>query len=368
MPRDRDDRRFMDLALHLAARGLGRVAPNPAVGCIIVDGAGQIIGRGWTQAGGRPHAETMALAQAGEAARGATAYVTLEPCAHHGQTPPCAEALVAAGIARLVVALEDPDPRVSGRGLACIKQAGIAVELGISAEAARDLNAGFLKRVTTGRPLVTLKLATSLDGRIATASGHSQWITGPEARRHGHGLRAINDAILVGHGTVLADDPLLTCRIPGLESRSPLRVVLDGGLSISPDAALVRTAREVPTWIITDEAAEAGREKALADRGVEVIRIAGGRPLDLARALHALGARGITRLLVEGGAKVATAFLAAGLADRIVWYRAPMVIGGDGRAGVEGLDVRDLAEAAGFRRLSVEAVGQDMVESYARDG
>lgn len=364
----RDDRRFMDLALHLAARGLGRVAPNPAVGCVIVDDAGHVVGRGWTRPGGRPHAETVALAQAGDRARGAAAYVTLEPCAHHGKTPPCAEALIAAGLARVVVAIEDPDPRVSGRGLALLREAGITVDLGVGAEAARELNAGFLKRVTEGRPLVTLKLATSLDGRIATATGQSQWITGEAARRHGHLLRAQHDAILVGIGTVLADDPMLTCRIPGLESRSPVRVVLDGALSISPQCAVIRTAREVPTWVMTTDAADPGRAAPLEAAGAEVIRLPCARPLDLAQCLQALGARGITRLLVEGGARVATAFLAAKLADRLIWYRAPMVIGGDGRAAIDGLSVRELADAAGFRRLSAQPLGQDMVESYARDG
>jgi diaminohydroxyphosphoribosylaminopyrimidine deaminase / 5-amino-6-(5-phosphoribosylamino)uracil reductase len=221
------DVEHMAAALSLAARNLGQVWPNPAVGCVVVDAAGRVVGRGFTQPGGRPHAETEALAMAGERARGGTAFVTLEPCAHHGKTPPCAEALIAAGIARCIAAIEDPDPRVSGRGLAMLRQAGIAVETGPLADQARTLNAGFLTRVTAGRPFVALKLATSLDGCIATRAGESRWITGEAARAFGHRLRATHDAIAVGSGTVLADDPELTCRLAGLEHRSPVRLVFD---------------------------------------------------------------------------------------------------------------------------------------------
>jgi diaminohydroxyphosphoribosylaminopyrimidine deaminase/5-amino-6-(5-phosphoribosylamino)uracil reductase len=221
----------MRAALALARRGLGRVAPNPAVGCVLVKD-GRVVGRGWTQAGGRPHAETEALARAGEAARGATAYVTLEPCSHHGKTPPCAESLIAAGISRSVVALEDPDPRVSGSGLTLLREAGIAVDTGLLAEAAAEVNAGYLMRTRTGRPLVTLKLATTLDGRIATRAGESRWITGPLARARAHLLRAESDAVLVGSGTAVTDNPRLDVRLPGLEGRSPLRVLLDGRLRL----------------------------------------------------------------------------------------------------------------------------------------
>src|SRR5688572_19319773 len=246
------DLEHMAAALSLAARNLGQVWPNPAVGCVIVDQVGHVVGRGFTQRGGRPHAETEALKMAGDRAKGSTAYVTLEPCSHHGKTPPCAEALVAAGVKRCVAAIEDPDPRVSGRGLATLRDAGIAVETGVLADRARDLNAGFLTRVTKGRPLVALKLATSLDGRIATRAGESRWITGEEARAYGHRLRATHDAIAVGSGTVLADDPELTCRIPGLEHRSPVRLVFDRRGRI-PVTAKVLT--EVPpTWIIGEQA------------------------------------------------------------------------------------------------------------------
>src|SRR4051794_21716572 len=247
---DEDDRRAMSAALALARRGLGNVWPNPAVGCVIVKD-GRVVGRGWTQPGGRPHAETEAIARAGEAARGGTAYVTLEPCSHSGRTPPCAEALIAAGVSRVVASIEDPDPRVAGGGLTKLREAGIAVESGLCADQAEEINAGFLRRVRTGRPLVTLKLATSLDGRIATASGESRWITGPAARERTHLLRATHDAILVGTATVLADDPQLTCRLNGLEHRSPVRVALDRNLVIPPAARLVAEAGRVPTWFIT---------------------------------------------------------------------------------------------------------------------
>src|SRR5580700_4659831 len=221
----------MRTALGLARRGLGNTWPNPAVGCVIVKD-GRVVGRGWTQKGGRPHAETEALARAGKGAKGATAYVSLEPCSHHGKTPPCAEALIAAGVSRVVAAVEDPDPRVSGRGIARLRAAGIAVEAGLCAAEAAELNAGFFCRVAQGRPLVTLKLAASLDGRIATPTGKSRWITGPAARERAHLLRAAHDAVLIGTGTALADDPQLTCRLPGLEARSPVRIVIDRTLRL----------------------------------------------------------------------------------------------------------------------------------------
>ncbi len=244
------DLRRMRTALALARRGLGAVWPNPAVGCVLVNG-GRVIGRGWTQPGGRPHAETEALRRAGEAARGAIAYVSLEPCCHWGRTPPCADALIAAGVRRVVVALEDPDPRVAGAGIGRLRAAGLAVDTGLGAAEAAEINAGFLARLAFGRPLVTLKLATSLDGRIATGSGESRWITGPPARARAHSLRAEHDAIMVGTGTVLADDPQLTCRLPGLGHRSPVRVVLDRHLRIPPAAQVIADARRTPTWVLT---------------------------------------------------------------------------------------------------------------------
>ncbi len=360
----------MRAALALAARGLGSVWPNPAVGCVLAKD-GRVVARGWTQRGGRPHAEAEALGRAGAAARGATAYVTLEPCAHHGATPPCAEALVAAGIARAVIALEDPDNRVDGRGLDMLHQAGVEVAVGLCRAEAAEINAGFLMRVTEGRPLVSLKLASTLDGRIATRSGESRWITGEEARARVHLMRARNDAIMVGIGTALADDPELTCRLPGLAGHSPVRVAMDGGLRLSPGSRLAATAAERPTWLITGPKPAPERRpalKELQDLGVEIIEVeadAAGRP-DPAAALGALAARGITRLMVEGGATLAASLLGADLVDRIAWFRAPSLIGGDGLAAAAAFGLDRLDAAPRFERRAVEAIGQDLLETYAR--
>ena len=368
------DTAHLRAALNLAARGLGRVWPNPAVGCVLTDAAGHVVGRGFTQPGGRPHAETEALRQAGAAARGGTAYVTLEPCAHHGQTPPCAVALVAAGISRCVVALEDPDPRVAGRGVALLRAAGIAVDCGRLAAAARELNEGFLLRVMAGRPLLALKLASSLDGRIATRSGESRWITDEAARARGHLLRASHDAILVGSGTALADNPALTCRLPGLTARSPVRIVVDSRLRTRFDGNLAdRSGR--PTWLVTGPRHDPARLKPYWDAGFEVLEVglgADGR-LDLAEAAAALGQRGLTRVLVEGGATVAAALLRADLVDRLHWFRAPGLIGGDGLAaiGEMGLDRLELmprftpvdgAEGQGTAPETYRRISQKLLE------
>lgn len=357
----------MQAALGLARRGLGRVWPNPAVGCVLVaDGA--VVGRGWTQPGGRPHAETEALRRAGAQARGATAYVSLEPCSHWGRTSPCADALIAAGIARLVAAIEDPDPRVCGAGIARLRAAGIVVETGLLAAAAREINAGFLSRIGAGRPLVTLKLAATLDGRIATASGESRWITGAAARARVHLLRATHDAVMVGSNTVLGDDPELTCRLPGLAPRSPVRIVVDSRLRVPPTARLVVEASRTPTWFLVRRGIDAERCAALTRCGVEIIEIAAaadGR-LDLAAALAALGQRGLTRVLVEGGAGLAAALLATDLVDRIAWFHAPRIIGGDGIPAVGGFGVAKLAAAPRFERLSLETVGEDVLETLRR--
>lgn len=363
---DRDtDIGHMRTALGLARRGLGRVAPNPAVGCVIVRD-GVVVGRGWTQPGGRPHGEAQALERAGEAARGATAYVSLEPCAHWGKTPPCADALVEAGVVRVVVAAEDPDPRVSGRGIERLRGAGIEVEVGLLGEEAIEINAGFFSRVTKGRPLVTWKAATSLDGRIATHSGASRWITGAGARERGHLLRAQHDAIMIGSGTAIADDPRLTCRIPGLGERSPVRVVVDSRLQVPLTSALVRTANEVPTWIVTLAHNDRARRDALVDLGVELIEVEAGedgRPR-LDRALETIGDRGVTRLLVEGGGHLSASLLKAALIDRIVWFRAPSVIGGDGLPAAQPFGVDHPDGAPRFRRVEVVPVGDDVMEIY----
>ena len=357
----------MRAALVLAARGLGRVAPNPAVGCVIVKDD-RVVGRGWTQPGGRPHAETEALTRAGVQARGATAYVTLEPCAHHGQTPPCSEALIQSGIARCVVALEDPDPRVAGEGLARLRDAGVQVDVGLCAQDAAEVNAGYLMRQREGRPLVTLKLATSLDGRIATKRGESRWITGVSSRARGHWLRAGHDAVLVGSGTAVVDDPRLDVRLPGLGETSPLRVVLDGRLRLPLTHDLVARAGSQPTWLMTRRGNEAERTRAYEQAGVEVITLEEDDDghVSLAAALAALGARGLTRLLIEGGGRVAAGVLRLGLVDRIVWFHAPRAIGGDGAAAVAGFGIEALDAAPGFALEEVRQVGVDLVETYVR--
>jgi diaminohydroxyphosphoribosylaminopyrimidine deaminase/5-amino-6-(5-phosphoribosylamino)uracil reductase len=361
------DRRFMTAACGLARRGLGNVWPNPAVGCVLVR-EGRVVGRGWTQPGGRPHAETEALDRAGEAARGATAYVSLEPCSHEGKTPPCAEALVKAGVARAVVALEDPDPRVSGRGIARLKQAGIEVTLGIGRDEAAEINAGFFTLVRAGRPLVTWKTATTLDGKIATHTGESQWITSEPARERAHLMRATHDAVAVGIGTALADDPELTCRLPGLEPASPIRIVIDGRLRLPLTSRLVATAEAVPTWFVTRTDAPEERCDLLLRAGVDVIQVEpgeGDRP-DLIRALQELGRRGITRLLVEGGSQLAAALLRDGTIDRIAWFRAPRVFGGDGLPATASFGMEHIADAPNFERLSLVVCGADTLETFAR--
>lgn len=325
----------MDHALALARRGLGNTWPNPAVGCVLIRD-GHVVGRGWTQPGGRPHAEVRALQQAGDLARGATAYVTLEPCSHHGKTPPCAEALVAAGVARVVTALTDPDPRVSGRGHAMLRAAGIAVTEGVREGRARDLQRGFLTRVTQGRPMLTLKLATSFDGRIATASGESQWITGPSARRHVHLLRLTHDAVMVGGGTARADRPALNVRGFGAV-RQPVRIVVSGQPlpNLPPE-----DAQHGPLWQVSGEPAHVMAE---------------------------LGARGLTRVFCEGGGLLAASLLRAGLVDELVGYSAGMVLGSDGRAATGPLELVHLADAPRFHLVESRRIGPDLMHRWRRD-
>lgn len=362
-----DDGHFMRAALSLARRGLGAVWPNPTVGCVLVKD-GEVVGRGWTQPGGRPHGETEALNRAGARARGATAYVSLEPCCHHGKTPPCTDALIAAGIARAVVAFEDPDPRVAGRGIAKLREAGIAVDTGLLAEEASAINAGFLTRLSRLRPLVTLKLATTLDGKIATASGESRWITGEAARNRAHLLRATHDAVMVGVATVVADDPLLTCRLPGLADRKPVRVVIDGSLRAPLTTQLVAGAKEVPTWFVHRSGVAASRVAAFRACGVELIEVplSDSSEIDLAVALGELGKRGLTRVLVEGGARLAGGLLEADLVDRLAWFQAPLLLGGDALPAVEAFGIAALAAAPRFERLALEALGEDLLETLTR--
>ncbi|RVW00002.1 bifunctional diaminohydroxyphosphoribosylaminopyrimidine deaminase/5-amino-6-(5-phosphoribosylamino)uracil reductase RibD [Mesobaculum littorinae] len=356
----------MALALSLGRRGMGRVWPNPAVGCVLVRG-GRVVGRGWTQPGGRPHGEVMALAQAGDAARGATAYVTLEPCAHHGKTPPCAEALVAAGVARVVSALEDPDPRVAGRGHAILRAAGIAVDTGVLArEAARD-HAGFLSRLSRGRPVVTLKLAASFDGRIATATGESRWITGPAARRLVHAERLGHDAVLVGAGTARTDDPLLTVRDFGAVQQ-PVRIVASRHVCLPCAGRLWDSAAELPLWLVHG-AKDAPGETALAwqAQGARLIPAAGsGRQIDVAAMLQALGEAGLTRVFCEGGGTLAASLLQAGLVDRLLGFTAGLSLGAEGRPSVGALGLDALSEATRFRLVDLREVGGDAMHVWER--
>jgi diaminohydroxyphosphoribosylaminopyrimidine deaminase / 5-amino-6-(5-phosphoribosylamino)uracil reductase len=362
------DRRFMQLALALGRRGQGRTWPNPAVGAVVVKD-GVIVGRGWTQPGGRPHAEPGALARAGEAARGATLYVTLEPCSHVGKSPPCADAIIAAGIARVVSAIEDPNPEVAGQGHARLRAAGITVDIGLGATEAAHDHAGHFRRIRDKRPHVILKLAVSSDDKIG-ASGHKPVaISGEAARARVHLLRAQCDAILVGIGTVRADDPLLTCRLPGMEARSPVRVVLDRSLRIPGASRLVHSARETPLWLMTSSLSEAPAAMKLGAAGAQVIRVATRATppgLDLKAVLHALADKGVTRLLVEGGARVASSFVAAGLVDEVWLLRGPDAIGAGGVAALDALPLSAITQSSAFRVRGSEILQSDTLTIYER--
>jgi diaminohydroxyphosphoribosylaminopyrimidine deaminase / 5-amino-6-(5-phosphoribosylamino)uracil reductase len=408
------DQRFMSLALALGRRGLGNTWPNPAVGAVVVrhDGEPVIVGRGWTKPGGRPHAETEALRRAGAAARGATLYATLEPCSHHGKTPPCTDAILAAGITRVVSAIEDPNA-LAGRGHALLRANGITVDVGVCAAEARRAHAGHIRSVCDHRPHVLLKLAVSADGKVALAGRKPVPITGEAARARVHLMRAMNDAILIGIGTALADDPQLTCRLPGMASRSPVRVVLDAGLRLPAASALVRSARETPLWVMAGESAPKEAEAALVARGVAVFRVpasfspppcgegsgvgVGGNGMvepsapdppprpsptrgegeeramprtyrgpDMSAALRLLAERGITRLMVEGGPTVAAALLAADLVDEAVLLRGPNPIGPDGIDALEAMPLTALTASPKLRSLGIETVGADTIETFER--
>lgn len=360
------DIEHMRAAIALARRGIGSTAPNPSVGCIVVK-AGRVVGRAVTASGGRPHAEPAALAMAGEAARGATVYVTLEPCCHWGRTPPCTDALIAAGVTRVVIAARDPDPRVDGEGISRLRAAGITVTEGLLAGEAAETIAGFATKVRLGRPLVTLKLASTLDGRIATHSGESQWITGEGARKAAHGLRGRNDAVMVGVGTVLADDPDLTCRIPGFRPTPNVRVVADSHLRTSLTSRLVSTAARAPVWFLHRGGADPDRRRALSEAGARLFEVRGSAAgVDLAAGLTALAEAGINRLMVEGGGQLAAALLRADLVDRIAWFHAPAVMGADGWPAAQAFGVETLAAMPRFRRLSAVPIGGDMLTHLAR--
>ena len=355
----------MALALALGARGQGNTSPNPAVGCVVVQG-NRIVGRGWTQPGGRPHAEVMALSQAGDAARGADVYVTLEPCAHHGKTPPCAEALVASGVKRVIYAIGDPDPRVAGQGIAILKAAGIEVESGVlEAEAARA-HAGFFTRLNAGRPLCTLKLATSFDGRIATATGESQWITGPDARRAVHGLRARHDGVLVGAGTARADDPQLTVRGRGT-THQPVRIVASRRLDIPLTGALAQSASGVPLWLVHGDDADADLCAAWEGLGARLFSVGlTGRQLDMDQLMQALGSAGLNTVFCEGGGALAASLLDADQVDRFVGYTAGIALGAEGQPAIGALGINQLAEAPRFTLDSVRQIGADVEHVWRR--
>jgi len=357
------DSRYMRKALALARRMLGRTSPNPAVGCVIVRGGqrgARIVGQGATAAGGRPHAEAVALARAGARARGATAYVTFEPCAHQGRTPPCARALVEAGVRRVVIGCVDPYPPVRGRGVAMLRAAGVEVVSGVLEDECRRLNLGFITRVTRGRPFVTLKLALSLDGRIAAASGDSKWISSPASRALVHRWRNEADAVMVGAGTVAADNPLLTCRIAG--GRDPARVVIDGRLRCSP-LARVFVERSAAAALLVTTSANAARARRRWGAGgrVEVIGCAGrGGEIDLRALMRELGRRGWCNVLIEGGAHLAGAALGAGIVDRVAFFVAPIVIGA-GTPAVEGLGFARVRHAIALGGLGVRRLGVDLL-------
>ncbi len=358
------DNRYMRHALAIGARGLGQVWPSPAVGCVLVKDD-HIVGRGWTQPGGIPHAETVALSRAGPNAKGCTAYVTLEPCAHHGRTPPCAAALIAAGVARVVIATNDPNPKVDGQGAAMLRNAGIVVTSGILEDVARAQHVGFMSRISTGRPMVTLKLAASFDGRIAMASSESQWITGPIARRLVHAQRACHDAVMVGGGTARSDDPTLIVRDLGVRHQ-PVRVIWSRQLDLPLQGRLAQTAKDVPLWILHTSDADSHLTDAWSGLGAQLITVPTGtdRRLDPAKALTALGDAGLTRIYCEGGSSLAASLLVADLVDDVISFNAGIGIGGEGLPMVGEMGLLKLAAAKKFDLLAVQKAGNDTMSHW----
>lgn len=364
------DERLMAAANHYGRRNLGQTFPNPAVGALIVrfdNGEPVIVARGATAQGGRPHAETEALALAGEAARGATTYVTLEPCAHHGKTPPCANAIISAGIARAVVAVEDPNPEVKGKGTALLRAAGIEVVTGVGVREALMTHAGHFRRMADGRPHLILKIAVSSDGKTGLAGRKPAEISCETSRAEAHMMRATADAIMVGSGTVIADDPQLNCRLPGMEDRSPIRIVLDGNLRIPLNSKLVRTARQVPLWVMTTDDAPADKERKLLAEGVFVVRTpAKGGRLDLEAALRRLGEREITRVLVEGGPLVSAHLIRSDLVDEAVVVTSDKTLGPEAIDALEGLPLAALTQSARLEMVERRKSGADRLDRYFR--
>ncbi|WP_420860735.1 bifunctional diaminohydroxyphosphoribosylaminopyrimidine deaminase/5-amino-6-(5-phosphoribosylamino)uracil reductase RibD [Algirhabdus cladophorae] len=364
MPRSHET--YMGLALGLGARGAGLTWPNPSVGCVVVKDD-RIIGRGWTQIGGRPHAEVVALAQAGAFARGATVYVTLEPCAHHGKTPPCAEALIAAGVKTVVVAVQDPDPRVDGGGLALLRAAGIDVITNVLAPEALKAHSGFMMRQKLGRPRVSLKLASSFDGRIATGAGESQWITGPQSRRQVHADRAGHDAVMIGGGTARADDPALTVRGWPV-ARQPVRIVVSRKLDIPLNGKLAKTANQTPLWLCHGSDANPDLSSAWQGLGAKTVACKlAGRQVDMVDALQHLGAAGLTSVYCEGGGALAASLLAADLVDDLMGYIAGLAIGAEGQPALGALGLDRLADAPRFTLVSHRQLGADVLHIWTRE-
>lgn len=355
------DEKWMRLALHHARRGIGRTAPNPPVGCVIIKD-NEIVGHAHTADQGRPHAEAIALEMAGQNARGASAYVTLEPCSHHGQTAPCARALVEAGIQKVFIGTKDQAPHVNGAGISYLQNHGLDVYTGLCESQCIDLAQGFFLSQLENRPLVTLKMASTLDGKIATKSGESQWITSSHARRRSHLERSMHDAIMVGIQTVLDDDPDLTSRITGY-SHKIIRCVMDSTLRISPDSKLVQSAKDKPLWVF-HQSGEESRQQRLTQLGVRVIKVKDTRNLKIVMA--ELAQQDITRLLVEGGARLTASFIQQNLVDRLLWFRAPLIIGHEGRQSVQGEVLDKLSNALRFKKQESQSLGQDMLEIYQK--
>jgi diaminohydroxyphosphoribosylaminopyrimidine deaminase/5-amino-6-(5-phosphoribosylamino)uracil reductase len=360
----------MAAALRLGRRNLGRTHPNPAVGALVVrcdDGTPRVIGRGWTGVGGRPHAEAFALAMAGARAKGATVYVTLEPCVHIGRGEPCTHALIEAGVGRVVTTIVDPDPRTAGQGLELLRKAGIEVTTGVLEREARIAHAGHLSRLANKRPLVTLKLGISADGMIGKATGDRMMITGKAAFDRVQALRAEYDAVMIGVGTALVDDPRLTVRQPGLEDRSPVRVILDTNARLPLNSKLVQSAGEKPLWVIVSTGAPAERKTALANAGVEVIEVGtGSGGLAIGDALTALSERGITRVLAEGGAKIAASLVSSDLTQEVILIRAPVVVGPDGIRALAGLALSAVERSPRYQLVEESMIGEDHFRRYLR--
>jgi diaminohydroxyphosphoribosylaminopyrimidine deaminase/5-amino-6-(5-phosphoribosylamino)uracil reductase len=362
-----DDEAHMRAALVLARRGLGETAPNPSVGCVIVKDA-HVVGRGHTAPGGRPHAEVLALKMAGKAARGATAYVTLEPCAHTDKmSPPCTTALIEAGIKRVVIGAIDPNPKVNGTGIQRLREAGVEVSENILKTECLVVISSFIMVITKHRPLIRLKLASTLDGKIATSSSESKWITGESSRRAAHAMRGRHDAVMVGVGTVLTDDPDLTCRLDGFRTAPLVRIVVDSHLRTPLMSRLVRTAGEHPLWLLHRNGADPKRKQALEKANVKLIELpASPAGIDLAVGMKKLAKAGLTRVLAEGGGTLAAGLLRANLVDRLAWFHAPGIIGGDGWPAAQGFGVTTLASMPRFVPVAQERFGDDMLTTYRK--